>query len=222
MISIHVDGRTIEAREGASLLRTCLDNGIYIPNLCHLEEVRRPYAGCRLCFVAVEGMADPVTACTTEVAQGMVVHTDTRQVRAMQRTALELLLSVHDVDCRHCHANGVCQLRQIAKFLKVGLKPRHLTPYRKTPEVDDSHNCLLHYPNRCVLCGKCIAICRDTHGSSCISFTGRGFDTVISFWGAVGGSGSVCVMCGACSEVCPVGALRLKERDGETAESTGA
>jgi len=212
MISLTVDNRVIEAAEGTTLLTACLDNGIFIPHLCHLEELGLPYAGCRLCFVEIQNEPVPVPSCTRRVQDHMVVRTDTPQVRRLQRMGLELLLSVHDVDCKNCHANRRCQLQIIAKFLKISLKSRRLTSYRKTPEIDDSHNCLIHYPNRCVLCARCIRICRDTHGSSCISFTQRGFDTVIRFQGPKIGPGSVCVMCGACAEACPVGALRLKEQ----------
>ena len=107
---IQVDGVTLKVAKGASLLKACLDHGIYIPNLCFLDQASQPFAACRLCFVELDGRADPVTACTTPVENDMIVKTDTQVVRRLQKTALELILSVHDVDCKNCHANKNCQI----------------------------------------------------------------------------------------------------------------
>jgi bidirectional [NiFe] hydrogenase diaphorase subunit len=90
----------------------------------------------------------------------MVVRTDTPAVRRLQKTGLRLLLSVHVVDCKSCPANKNCELQNLAKFLKVGLKPKTLKRYFKQPEADDTHPYLSYYPNRCVLCRKCLQVCR--------------------------------------------------------------
>jgi len=110
MAKLIVDGREIEAQQGANLLQACLDNDIYIPNLCYLKEMQDPPSSCRLCFVEIEGYRQPVTACRVEIREGMVVKTDTEHVRRLQRTAFELLLSVHHVDCKNCPANRRCEL----------------------------------------------------------------------------------------------------------------
>jgi len=211
MLKLRVDNQEIETRKGKTLLQACLDNRIYIPNLCYLEEMESPSASCRMCFVEIEGIGQPVPSCTVQVRDNMVVKTDTPAVRQLQRTALRLLLSVHDVDCKNCHANKKCELQNIAKFLKVGLKPRRLDRYLKETQVDETHPLLNHYPNRCVLCGKCVATCRGKHGHSVLTFAKRGFDTVISAYSVTNVSSPSCRDCGTCVKSCPVGALALKE-----------
>ncbi len=211
MPKIRVDGKEIETKHGTTLLQACLDNDIYIPNLCFLESMEDPSASCRMCFVEIEGEKQPITSCTVNVKDDMVVKTDTPAVRQLQRTALRLLLSVHHVDCKHCPANRKCELQRIAKFLKVGLKPKGLDRYLKETEIDQNHPFLNHYPNRCVLCGKCVHICRRQHGQSVWTFAKRGFDTVISAYGEAGASSLTCEKCDACVKICPVGALTLKD-----------
>ena len=210
MLKLQVDNQEIETKEEKTLLQACLDNRIYIPNLCYLEDMEGPSASCRMCFVEIEGIQQPVPSCTVQARDGMVVKTDTPAVRQLQRTALRLLLSVHDVDCKNCHANKKCELQNIAKFLKVGLKPKRLERYLKDTQVDETHPFLNHYPNRCVLCGKCVHICREKHGQSVLTFAKRGFDTVISMYSATDVSSLACRDCDTCVDACPVGALALK------------
>ena len=211
MPKLRVDGKEIETKQGTTLLQGCLDNDIYIPNLCFLESMEDPSASCRMCFVEIEGEKQPITSCTVNVKDDMVVKTDTPAVRQLQRTALRLLLSVHHVDCKHCPANKKCELQRIAKFLKVGLKPKGLERYLQETEIDRNHPFINHYPNRCVLCGKCVHICRRQHGHSVLTFAKRGFDTVISTYGEAGASSLTCEKCDACVKICPVGALTLKD-----------
>jgi NADH dehydrogenase/NADH:ubiquinone oxidoreductase subunit G len=210
MVTITVDDREIMVAEGISLLEACLKNDIYIPNLCWVEGMVEPWASCRLCFVEIEGEKQPVTACTVPTRAGLVVSTDTPAVRDLQRSGLELLLSVHHVDCKNCHANKKCALQDLARFLKVKLKPKHLENCLKPVEMDETHSCLVYFPNRCVLCGKCIHACREVHGQPLISFAKRGFDTVVSFQGIESCSEAECESCGACADICPVGALTTK------------
>ncbi|MDH3344125.1 MAG: 2Fe-2S iron-sulfur cluster-binding protein [Desulfobacteraceae bacterium] len=211
MPKLWVDGKEIETKQGTTLLQACLDNDIYIPNLCFLESMEDPSASCRMCFVEIEGEKQPMTSCTVKVEDDMVVKTDTPAVRQLQRAALRLLLSVHHVDCKHCPANKKCELQRIAKFLKVGLKPKGLERYLKETEIDRNHPFLNHYPNRCVLCGKCVHICRREHDQSALTFAKRGFDTVISAYGQGEASSLNCEKCDVCVKICPVGALTLKE-----------
>lgn len=210
MIKIIVDNQGIQVKEGANLLKTCLDHEIYIPNLCYMDMLEHPPASCRLCFVEIEGRHQPVPSCQVEVVENMVVKTDTPAVRQLQQTALELLLSVHHVDCGHCPANKKCELQKIARFLKVGLKPKRLETFLKDPETVGDHPLLNHHPNRCVLCGKCIQVCRKTHGVPMMDFADRGFKTVIRFYGTQKPDAVSCEQCLACVEICPVGAITLK------------
>ncbi|MFH1488998.1 MAG: 2Fe-2S iron-sulfur cluster-binding protein [Pseudomonadota bacterium] len=212
MVELMVDDRKIEAEEGSPLLQACLENGFYIPNLCFLKGMTEPPASCRMCFVEIEGQERPVTSCRVPVREGLIVRTDTPPVRRLQRAALELLLSAHDVDCANCPANKKCPLQQTARFLKVGLKPRGLTKFLKEEDADQDHPILRYHPNRCVLCGKCVYICRRHHEKPFLTFAKRGFETVISFYGEKGLTNPPCEQDMACVEVCPVAALTVKER----------
>jgi len=210
MIKLLVDNKEIETKAGTTLLQACLDNGIYIPNLCFLEGMENPPASCGMCFVEIKGEKRPVTSCSIEATDDMVVKTDTTAVRRLQRTAFELLLSVHHVDCRPCPANKKCDLQRIAKFIKIGLKPKRLDHYLKDTEIEQVHPFLDYYPNRCILCGKCIYTCRKAHGRALMAFVQRGFDTIISFYGEDDKSLLYCKSCIACVEICPVGALVIR------------
>ena len=210
MVKLVVDDREIEVKKGATLLKACLENEIYIPNLCYLEEMEGSVASCRMCFVAIEGEEKPVTSCTVKVADNMIVRTDTPDVRRLQRSVFRLLLSTHHVDCRNCPANKRCELQRIAKLLRVGLKQKKLDQILKDTDIDESHPCLDYFPNRCVLCGKCIYVCQKQNGKAVITFAKRGFDTVVSFYGAADLSAIPCGACNSCVEICPVGAITKK------------
>jgi len=213
MIKLLVDDKEIQAREGATLLQVCLENDIYIPNLCYLPEMEQPHASCRMCFVEIEGVEEPVASCTIQVREGLVVKTATPLVRRLQRSALRLLLSVHEVDCAHCPANKKCELQNMAKFLKVGLKTKGLEQFLKDPHIEEEHPVLNHYPNRCVLCGKCVFMGQKGHGKPFLSFAKRGFETIISFHGEEDSRRLTHETYMACVKVCPVGAMTLKEDD---------
>jgi len=210
MIKITVDNREIETREGENLLQICLDNGIYIPNLCYIKGQKRPPASCRLCFVEIEGEDRPLPSCTINVQPDMVVKTNTPSVRQLQRTALRLLLSTHHIDCRHCPANKKCELQRLAKRLNVGLKSKDLDRHLKELEIDETHPYLNYYPNRCVLCGKCVYICKINYDKPILTFAKRGLDTVITFYSEENASSQPCEECLACVKVCPVAAITLK------------
>jgi bidirectional [NiFe] hydrogenase diaphorase subunit len=210
-IKIVVDNNVIEAVEGANLLQTCLDNDIFIPNLCYLKDMETPSVSCRLCFVELEGLNNPVSSCTVKIKEGMVVRTDTDKVRSLQRAALKLLLSTHLVDCRSCPANKKCEIQKLAGFLKVGLKNDDFEKKLKDQDVDKTHPLIHYYPNRCVLCGRCVYVCKEK-GHSILSFASRGLDTVISLYGQE--ENLSCESCQACIEVCPVKALLFNVNEG--------
>lgn len=213
MITIQVDEKEIRAPKGTRLLQACLDHDIYIPNLCYLEGMERPSASCRLCFVEIEGRQGPVPSCTVSVEEGLVVHTGTEEVRQLQRSALQFLLSVHRVDCAHCPANKKCALQDAARFLKVGLRPKHLERHLKEIEIVDEHPAISYYPSRCVLCGRCLHVCENNNEQVLLTFARRGLETIISFFGQENGGWEQCEDCRACIEICPVSALVLKARD---------
>lgn len=209
MINIRVDDKEIEVEEGANLLEACLHNDIYIPNLCHMAGDEPPFAACRLCWVEIDGKA--VTACTQKVEPALEVKTDTEAVRQLQKSAFRLLLSVHEIKCKECPANKQCELQHIAKILKVGLKPKGLETRLKEPGIDTGHPSLEIDRNRCVLCGKCIRLCKQIHGHAYLTFARRGFETVISSFIEPEESMVNISGCTECIEICPVKAISLKK-----------
>ena len=213
MVKLLIDNKEIDVDEKKTLLNACLDNEIYIPNLCHLEEMDNPPVSCRMCLVEIEGEDRPIASCAVKVKEGMVVKTDTPSVRRLQRSAFQLLMSVHDVDCGHCPSNKKCELQRIAKLLKVGLKPKRLHQRLKEPGIDEGHPLLTYHPNRCVLCGKCVFVCQRLNGGALLSFAKRGLDTVISFYGQMDLEGLPCEGCRACVEICPVSAITFKKSE---------
>jgi len=175
-----------------------------------------------LCFVEIDGFERPVTSCTEKVREGLVVRTDTPPVRRLQRMAFKLLMSGHPCDAKVCPVKGGCQLIRIAKHLKVGLNPKPLEFIKR--EVDEEVDLIFftYYPFRCVLCGKCVYVCREKNGHNLLTFTQRGFeknghnlltftqrgfDTVIGFFGSSDPAALTCHTCLACATICPTGAL---------------
>ena len=210
MIKIIIDNNEIKTAEGNSLLQACLDNGIYIPNLCHLNGEDSSSASCRLCFVEIKGQDRPVTSCTVRAEAGMVISTDTPAVRQLQNSAFRLLLSTHRVDCGNCPANKRCELQKIARFLKTDLKVKSLETILKDQEIDETHPILNYYPNRCVLCGRCVMACNRQNDGPVFNFARRGIDTVISLHRGFDSQECARDKCLACVDVCPVSAITLR------------
>lgn len=209
-IVITIDGRKIISREGEKLLWVALENGIYIPRLCAIKEQEEPSAGCRLCFVEVEGNPHPVTACTQPVKAGMSVKTRTPAVDRLVRTAFELILSDHRLNCRQCSKNGSCELQRIARERGLRLGLDRLKPLPKKVVIDNSARSFIFDPSRCVLCGRCVWVDRRVAGVGAIGFSCRGINRrVTTFAGNF--AGSPCTECGLCVEACPVGALFYKQ-----------
>ncbi len=187
-----------------------LDNSVYVPNLCAIREADLPFGACRLCFVEIEGRSSPVTACSEPVEEGMVVHTRTPRVDRLRRTAFELLLSHHHLDCRNCSKNKNCELQRIAFRLGFKLKLQRFRPIPRSLPIDSSHPLFIYNPNKCVLCGKCVWMCQE-HGIGAIDFAFRGIDTRVSTFDNVPLIDSKCDSCLQCVDVCPVGALVRKD-----------
>lgn len=206
-ITLSIDSVQIEANRDEKILWAALDNGIYIPNLCAIREAKVPSASCRLCFVEVEGIPHPVTACTEPIAEGMVVHTRTPLVDRLRRSALELLFSVHSLDCKNCAKRKECELLKIAACLGIKLKSLRLRKIERSLPVDESHPYFIYDPNKCVLCGKCVWVCNELKGIGAIDFAFRGFNTLVTTFGKKHLGESKCISCGECIDVCPVGAL---------------
>ena len=209
-VSLTIDGKRITAPEGQKLLWAALDNGIYIPNLCAIRDDDGPAAACRLCFVAVSGREQPVTACTEPVADGMVVNTRSEKPLRLARCAFELIMASHPVDCAHCASSGSCELQKVARHLSVSLKVKRFRRITRELLVDDSHPLFTYDPNKCVLCGRCVWVCREKLGIGVLGFAYRGFKRVVTAFAGEPLGQSGCQGCGECVRVCPTGALTFK------------
>lgn len=210
-ISLTIDDKKIAAREGENLLWVALDNGIYIPNLCALRDKPEPAASCRLCFVEVDSHSRPVTACTEPVREGMVVNTKGPKALKLARTGFELLLASHPVDCAHCLANRSCELQRIAHHLGVKLKSKRFKKLLRELPIDYSNPQFTYNPNKCVLCGRCVWVCRERLGIGVLGFAHRGFERVVTTFGDEPIGESECQECGECVSVCPTGAFVFKD-----------
>ena len=210
-VSLIIDGKRITASEGDKLLWVALNNGIYIPNLCSLQDKPEPATACRLCFVEVEGKERPVTACTETVSEGMVVNTRGEKALRLARSGFELLMASHPVDCAHCAKKGSCELQKIARHLGTKLKSKRFRKLLHEFPVDDSNPLFINDPNKCVLCGRCLWVCRERLGISVLGFAYRGFQRRVTTFADEPLGESRCEECGDCVRVCPTGALAFKE-----------
>ena len=211
-ISLSIDGKKIKAHEGDKILWAALENGIYIPNLCAIQEEMQPTASCRLCFVEVEGEDEPVTACTEPIKEKMVVNTRGKKALRLARTSAELLIASHPVDCAHCLKNRSCELQKIAKHLGTKLKTKRFRKLERNLPIDESSPLFIYDPNKCVLCGKCVWVCQEKLGIGAIGFTRRGFKRMVSTFQDNPIGESACSQCAECVKVCPVGSLTFKNK----------
>jgi len=209
---LFIDGKEIECDEGEVLLWVALDNGIYIPNLCAMREKTEPYGACRLCFVEVEGEDLPVSACTTKVKEGLVVSTRGKKAFRLSRTAFELILSNHPVDCAHCLKSGSCELQKIAKSLGVKLNTKRFRKFLRGLPIDETSPVFTYDPNKCVLCGKCVWWCQKRLDTRAIGFAYRGFQRWVTTFNDEPIGLSECKDRIELVEVCPVGAFVSKNK----------
>ena len=203
MIELTIDGKKLQARKGMTILDVARENNIYIPHLCWDRRLK-PYGGCRLCLVEVEGQRKLMAACSTPADNGMIIHTDTPTLKKARKTVLELLLVHHPLDCPICDKAGECALQDLA--YKYGPSQSRFYAERKhDPEATSP--LIERNPNRCILCGRCVRVCWEHQGVGAINLIGRGFKTKISpaFEETLD-----CEFCGQCVDACPVGALGAK------------
>ena len=206
-VSLRIDGKTVTAPEGTSVLEAALANGIYIPTLCYDRRLD-PYGGCRMCIVEIEGMRGLPTSCTTRAAEGMVVGTDTEKVHTVRRTVCEMLISDHPGDCLSCASNQNCGLQKVANYL--GVTQKRLPDMGRAALRDESNEFYTRDLARCILCGLCVRVCHEIRGVGAIELAGRGFESRVAAPGDRLIGDSNCESCGECVDICPVGALSAK------------
>ena len=209
MVNLTIDGRQIQAPAGSSVLEAARAAGIYIPTLCYHPDLRAEGA-CRLCMVEASGARTLVASCVYPVSEGMVVKTNTNKVREARKTVIELLLTNHPKDCLCCQKSGDCELQNMAADLGVR-KLRFEGGETKAHTIDNSNPSLVRDQEKCILCGRCIRVCRDVQGMNVYSFAGRGFNTIVSTAFEHDLLNSQCSYCGQCASVCPTGAIVEKD-----------
>ena len=209
MVNVTIDNKNYQVPEGMSVLQACKMNGIYIPTLCYHPELT-PEGACRLCVVEVNTAKTLVASCVYPVAEGMIIKTNTERVRKARRTIVELLLTNHPKDCLTCQKSGNCELQKIAQQLGVR-KLRFEGGERRHHVKDESNLSLVRDPEKCILCGRCVRICREVQGMNVYGFQKRGFNTLVAPAFDCGLGDVACSLCGQCATVCPTGAI--VERD---------
>ena len=214
-INIIVDNRAYQVIKGSTILETCKEIGIKIPSLCYLKDVSSN-ASCGICVVDVKGAKTLVRSCITQVNEGMEITTHSPAINQARTTNLELLLANHPKDCLICERNGNCELQELT--VTLGIKD---TPYAKTKpveKIDDSSLSLVRNPEKCILCGRCIAVCAEVQTVHAIDFTGRGLRSIVSTYQDKGLGNVACTNCGQCALVCPTAAIVEKDETKEVFE----
>jgi len=204
MITLEVDGRTIEANEGETILAALKRSGVHVPTLCHMEGLP-PSGACRLCVVELEGAPNLVPSCSFPVAAGMKIKSKTPKVTEAHRTIVELLLSSHPDDCLYCTRSGKCDLQSLAQ--ELGIRQRLYRSKRTAKAKDVSNPSIIRDPDKCILCGRCVRVCEEVQGVAAIDFVNRGCKTFVGTAFNGGLNLSSCINCGQCILVCPTAAL---------------
>ncbi|NQU11846.1 (2Fe-2S)-binding protein, partial [bacterium] len=205
--SILIDEKSYTARAGATVLEVCRAHGVEIPTLCHDDRLE-PYGGCRLCLVEVEGVADLLASCVTQVRDQMVVRTNTDRVRAARKDVLELILSDHPNDCLTCQKDGACRLQTYAYQYQAD--PERFgayVPRGKTENYTTRNRGILYDFDKCIKCGLCVRYCETVQMADALTFAHRasGVEITTPFGGDL--HESTCELCGGCIRICPVGAM---------------
>ncbi len=205
--TLIVDGRTVPINGERNLLEIIRKAGIELPTFCYHSELS-VYGACRMCLVDVEGRGI-MAACSTPAESGMKVRTVTDEIREIRKISLELLLANHDQKCPTCSKSAHCKLQDLAR--KVGVTDVRFKPVQRHRPVDTSSPSLVRDPNKCILCGDCVRMCREIQGIGAIDFAHRGKSVAVlpSFGKDL--AAVECVNCGQCAAVCPTGALTIRD-----------
>jgi NADH dehydrogenase/NADH:ubiquinone oxidoreductase subunit G len=208
LVNLTIDGREVRTAEGTNLIDAAASAGIHIPNLCYLKGMKG-IGACRLCLVEIDGMKSPMIGCTTKVKEGMVVNTKTEKVQEVRRFVIDLILSMHPLDCMTCTKAGVCNLQQYAYDFEI--KESNFTRKKMGYPVDAANPFIKRDPDYCVLCSRCVRVCK-AQGTNVLEFSGRGVGAKVVTANDKPLQESSCTFCGSCVDACPVNALLEADR----------
>ena len=211
-LTIYIDDKAVEVDAESNLVEACSVAGAHIPTLCFMKDIAAN-ASCGVCVVEVEGAKALVRSCVQKPTAGMKIRTASPRVLSARRTAVELLLASHPTDCLSCIRSGTCELRNLAEIL--GVKASHYPALKKFQPADTSSEGLVRDDSKCILCGRCIAVCAETQTVHAIAFSGRGARTRVTTFMNKGLAQSPCVQCGQCSVVCPTAAIAERDQSQE-------
>ena len=208
MVNLTIDNQKVTVPKGTTILNAAKKAGIDIPTLCFLKDINE-VGDCRMCIVEVEGRRGFATSCIQTVEEGMVVHTHTQNVLEARHVILDLIISNHAKDCLTCTRSGNCELQTLAtKFNVLNIE---FEGERTEHKIDDLSPSIVRDFNKCILCRRCVAACKNVQKIGAIDCINRGFDSCISTVGDHSLNDVNCTFCGQCIEACPTGALHEKE-----------
>ena len=207
MITAVIDGQSVTAPLGTSIMRAAATLDVNIPRLCATDSIEA-FGSCRLCLVSIEGRKGFPASCTTPIEEGMRITTQNEAIADLRRNVMELYISDHPLDCLTCSANGDCELQDTAG--EVGLREvrygyggsNHLDA-----KQDQSNPYFTFDPSKCIVCSRCVRACEETQGTFALTISGRGFDSKVSASQDEDFIDSECVSCGACVQACPTATL---------------
>ncbi|HET9186862.1 MAG TPA: bidirectional hydrogenase complex protein HoxU [Acidothermaceae bacterium] len=208
--TLTIDGIECAGAEGQTVLDVARESGVEIPTLCHLDGLC-DVGACRLCVVEVKGSSKLLPSCTTAVAEGMEVTTDSDRLVAYRKAIIEMLFAERNHICAVCVANNHCELQ--AQAADLGLTHLDLDTVNPVLDVDASHERFAIDHNRCIMCTRCVRVCDEVEGAHTWDVMGRGLDArVVTDLGMPWGESTTCTGCGKCVQVCPTGAIFEKGR----------
>ena len=206
MGSMIIDGIRVEFTDETNVLTVIRKAGIDLPTLCYVSELS-VYGACRLCTVK-DDEGRYFASCTVRPREGMNIQTNTPELRKYRRTLLELLLASHDRDCTICNKNGDCHLQNLAE--RMGVRNIRFKSAQEHHDVDNSSNCIVRTPSKCILCGDCVRMCDNIQSVDALDFVGKGVATLVTPAYNRHLADTDCVGCGQCRVVCPTGAISIK------------